>query len=71
MYLVYVHWNEIYSLSFLCDVCNEVHEHVQWLSELWWDHNIVITSLETYVLNIPIRGIFEKDIKLSEENNTI
>ena len=21
--------NEIYSLPFLCDVCNEVHEHVQ------------------------------------------
>ena len=29
MYLVYVHLNEIYSFSFLCDVCNEVHEHVQ------------------------------------------
>ena len=24
----------IYSLSFLCDVCNEVHEHVQSLSKL-------------------------------------
>ena len=45
MYLVYVHWNEIYSLSFLCDIFNEFYEHVQWLSELWWDHNIGIASL--------------------------
>ena len=29
MYLVYVHWNEIDWLSFLGDVCNEVHEYMQ------------------------------------------
>ena len=34
--------------SFLCDVCNEVHEHMQWLSELWWDRNIMVTSLEAH-----------------------
>ena len=25
----------------MCDVYNEVHDHIQWLSELWWNHNIV------------------------------
>ena len=45
MYLVDVHWNEIHLLSFMCDVCNEVHDNMQWLSELWWYHNTVITSL--------------------------
>ena len=45
MYLVYVHWNEILSFSFLCDICNEVHEHMPWLSELWWDHTIMIIIL--------------------------
>ena len=50
-----------YSLSFLCDVCNDqVHEHT-----------IVIIGLQTYVLNIPIHEIFEKDIELSGKNNTI
>ena len=29
MYFFYVHWNDIYSLSFLCDVYNEVYEHMQ------------------------------------------
>ena len=71
MYLVYVHWNKIYSLSFLCDVCNQVHEHMQWLGELWWDCNTMMTSLWTYILNIIICGIFEKDIELSRKNNTI
>ena len=28
MYLVYIHWNEIYLLSFLCDFHNEVYEHI-------------------------------------------
>ena len=37
--------NEIYSLSFLCDVWNEVLKNMQWLNELWWDHNTKITSL--------------------------
>ena len=55
-YRIYTHWNEIYSLSFFYDICNEVHEHMKWLSELWWDHNIVITSLLKYVLNIPFMG---------------
>ena len=45
MYLIYIHRNEIYSSSFLCDVCNDVYKNIQWLSELWWDHNTVITSL--------------------------
>ena len=45
MYPVYGHWNEIYLFLFLCEIHNEVHKHVQWLSELWEDHNIVITSL--------------------------
>ena len=45
MYLVYIDLKEIYSSSFLCDVRNEVYEHMHWLNELWWDHNIVITSL--------------------------
>ena len=49
----------------MCDACNEFHEHIQWSSELWWDHNTVIAGLWTYVLNIPIREIFEKDIELS------
>ena len=31
-----------YSLSFLSDVYNEVHERMQQLSELWWDQNTVI-----------------------------
>ena len=60
-----------YSLSFLCDVCNKVHEHMQWSRELWWDHNTLIAGLSTYVLNIPILGIFEKDIELSWKNSTI
>ena len=55
MYFIYVNWNEIYSLSILCDVYNEVQDHMQWLSELWWDHNTVILSLKIYVLNIHIR----------------
>ena len=45
MYLVYVYLKEIDLLTFLCDIFNEVHEHMQWLSELWWDHNTMITSL--------------------------
>ena len=32
--LFYVHWNKIYSLSFMGDVCNEVYEHIWQLSEL-------------------------------------
>ena len=28
MYLVYVHWNEIYALLFLCDIFNEVYKHI-------------------------------------------
>ena len=31
----------------------------------------MITSLETYVLNIPIYEIFEKNIELSGKNSTI
>ena len=31
----------------------------------------MITSLETYILNISVRGIFEREIKLSKKNNTI
>ena len=30
MYVFYIHWNEIYLLSFLCDVYNEVHEMTKW-----------------------------------------
>ena len=26
---IYVHQKNLYSLLFLCDICNEVHEHVQ------------------------------------------
>ena len=35
------------------------------------DHNIIITSLLAYVLNIPIRGIFKKDLKFSKKESTI
>ena len=28
-YLVYIHLDKIYSLLFLCNVFNEVHEHAQ------------------------------------------
>ena len=31
-----------YLLSFLCEVSNEVHRRMQWLSELWWDNNTMI-----------------------------
>ena len=31
----------------------------------------MMSSLKTYVLNIPIHVIFKKDIELSKENNTI
>ena len=55
----------------MCDVCNEVYEHMQWLSELWWDHTTIITSIQIYVLNIPICGIFERDIELSKKKSTI
>ena len=34
-----------YPLSFLCNVYNEVHEHMEWSSELWWDHNTTIAGL--------------------------
>ena len=44
MYLNFVHSNKIYSLSFLFEVCNEVNEYMQELSELWWDQNTSITS---------------------------
>ena len=36
-----------------------------------YDHNTVIAGLYNYVLNIPIRRIFEKDIELLGKNNTI
>ena len=68
MYLIYVHWNEIYLLSFLCDICNEVYKHMQWLSEFWWDHDIMISCFQTYVIKILIHVIFEKDIKLFRNN---
>ena len=71
MYLVYIYWCEIYLLSFLCDVCNEVHEHMQSLSELWYNYYVMITSLKTCGLNIIIHGIFKKDIKFSRKNNII
>ena len=29
MYVIYIDWNEIYLFSFLCDIRNEVHEHMQ------------------------------------------
>ena len=45
MYFDYVYWNEIYSLSFLYNACNEVYEHMQWLSELWLDYDTMISSL--------------------------
>ena len=35
---------KFFSLSFLCDVCNEAHEPMQWSSELWRDHDITITG---------------------------
>ena len=38
-YLISICWNEIYLLSFLCDIYNKFYEHMQWLSELKWDHN--------------------------------
>ena len=31
------------------------------------NYNRVITSLKTYILNIPICGTFEKDIELSKK----
>ena len=31
----------------------------------------MISSLEIYVLNIPINGTSRKDIKLSEKNNIV
>ena len=34
-----------YLLSFLCDVYNEFHKHMQRSSELCYDHNIVISGL--------------------------
>ena len=35
MYLIYANWNETYLLLLFGNVCNEVHEHMQWLNELW------------------------------------
>ena len=64
--LIFVEMN-FYSLSFLYDNFNEVDDQVN------YEEIIIkmIISLQTYVLNIPIRGIFMKDIKLSEKNKTI
>ena len=28
-FLVYIHWNEIYLSSFLCDVCNEINKYMK------------------------------------------
>ena len=62
---------EIYSFSFLCNECNEVYEHMQWLRDLWWYHNTMITNIETQVLNILLCGIFEKDIELLRRRDRV